>query len=174
MNIFVFTNKTLPTAIREQIVDLYSASFPGQPNRLLANSIRLVLLDDSKVISHAAVIRKTIQHQGQSYKLIGLGGVLTHTDHQKRGFGTQIVRNATEYIRSQKADMAVLFCDEKNMILYRRSGWEVFLNPRITIGKDVSHSRPQNEMTMILYLSSKAKANKEILKEHPIFFGESW
>lgn len=170
-----YTNKTLPISIGKQVLNLYNLFFPSpRPGTRLRQTTRFVFLDGEKLISHAAVIEKTIHHRGQSYKLIGLGGVLTHPQYQRRGYGTQIVKRATEYIRSQKADVAVLFCDKKNINLYRRSGWEVFSNPRITVGKNKKNAHPQEEMTMILYLSSKAKANKEILKEYPMFFGESW
>lgn len=184
MQLFIQSSKQLNSELKKQLLDLYDRFFPRPPSRprrtrigfysSQKNRVRLMLVDGQKLISHAAVLTKSLNHAGRRYKLAGLGGVLTHPNHRNRGHGTQIVKKTTEYINRQDFDLAVLFCDKKRIAFYGRHGWEVLINNDIKVIKNKNPILLRGEVAMIRYISKRAKEDRELFKNQPIFFADYW
>lgn len=178
-----YTTKELPENLKKQLLTLYRKFFPdgftGKNedrdwlDKFSIPTMRFLILDIDKIVSHAAIITKFIEH-GIGYKLAGLGGVLTVEEYRGKGYGTEIVKLATEYIDTKDFDIAVLFCEPKNQKFYERNGWQPLLNPNITVGEYGVHEYPQKNVTMIRFISEKAKKNKDTFVDKPIFFGNEW
>lgn len=183
--LITLTDDDLPLWLKRQLLDLYDLLFPRKPPRIprtlkrfntskQGGRARFMLLENQKVISHAAILTKSLTHAGKRYKLAGLGGVLTHPQFQNKGFGTQVVKLSTDYIDTQDCDIAVLFCHRKREDFYGKNGWQILANSDITIGKNRFHAEPQDELTMIRYISAKANRDRKLFETEPIFFGDSW
>lgn len=134
-----------------------------------------VVVEGDALYSAARVNRTTIQHQGQDYVVYGLGGVLTYPAFRKKGFGSWVVREATQYIHQQAdADIAVLWTATHNLPFYERLGWELMPDVQFIIGDREQPDVPDGHVLM-LFLSEMARANRENLEDKPIYFGEhSW
>ena len=182
--IIVTPQENLSNEFKTQLLKLYNEFFPRKsprPQRTLnwidqtsKNRIRFILFENQTLVSHAAILVRKLIHAGNIYNLAGLGGVLTRTEYQKKGYGTEIVKFATEYIYNHAFDIAILFCHRNKEAFYRLNGWEILKNDSTIIEEDNPHPQPQDELTMIQYVSHKAKGDKVFFEEKPIFFGESW
>ncbi len=179
-----YTTNELPQDIKKQLLVLYKHFFPsgftgkneGRDwlDKFTIPVMRFLILDDNKVVSHVAVITKFIEHDGVKYKLAGIGGVMTDELYQGKGYGTQLVKAATDYIDSKDFDIAILFCDPKRHNFYGRNGWKLLINQNITVGEYGVNVYPQKESTMIRYLSDKARNNEEAFTQKPLFLGNEW
>lgn len=178
------SNEDLTEGLKKQLLKLYNEFFPRSPPRQTRalnwiettskNRVRFILMENDTLVSHSAVLTKYIQHAGKKYKLAGLGGVFTRSEHRNQGYGAKIVKSATDFIKNQNFDVAVLFCHRKYERFYRRNGWEILSNDTILMVEEGTHLQPQDELTMIQYLSTRAIKNRELFEKEPIFFGESW
>ncbi len=174
----------LPLHIKSQLVSLYNLAFPRVSPRIPRNiawldetsqkRVRFLLLNKSIVVSHAAVLTKNFRHADTQYLLAGFGGVMTHPDFRKKGFGSQIINRAARFIDKQNFDVAVLFCHRNHEVFYRRSGWEILANDDIFINEGTPIPQPQDELAMIRYISEKAIRNRERFENLPVYFGEAW
>lgn len=131
-----------------------------------------VLSHGKFLMSSATVLWKTISFQGISYKMYGLGLVLTYPAHRKQGYGRQVVSAATEYIQHDtQADMALLQTMPALEQFYGEHGWEYTPNIRVLSGS------PENRVdddgwVMMMFLSARAKQVRKQLEQTPFYFDE--
>lgn len=123
---------------------------------------------DGKLISYAGVVHKTIQHDGQTYNIVGLSCVATDPKYQGRGVGARTVAAATQWIEKQKdIDFGIFTCQPPLASFYHRSGsWLVVPNV-ILIGnrkKDALSSESLDVVVLMRLFSEKAKALESTLK----------
>lgn len=124
------------------------------------------------LISHAEVLRKELFLKNIFWCCFGLGGVLTYPAYRRQGYGTRIVRLATEYIMAQpNADFALLSCKTENREFYKMNRWEF---PEILTVNIGPRANPEacSEDVGILFISSKAKKRRTELEHTPIYFGD--
>lgn len=173
--------------LKRQIVKGYHAYFPpniweGKDpndwfekfNEDVVQPARFVRLDNDKIVSHAAVISRTVDHAGERLKLAGLGGVFTDEHHRGKNLGKQIVESATRYIDNEGYDLSVLFCMPHLKKFYERLGWEVVPNENVLVeNKGEKNTVAKDEIVMARYVSKKAKLDKLTI-DNPLFVGEEW
>lgn len=182
-NYQTLNTKNLPSEFIKQILNLYRESFPvgfegRNKNRKWLepkdrDSQRFLILEGEKVVSHAAVFSKNIEHAEENYILGCLGGIVTVVDYRNKSLGTKIVKIATDYIDAQDFDLGVLFCNPKIEDFYKRNNWEKLNNPDIT-NEELDEKGHSPGLTMVKFLSEKAKINRSDFESKPIFFGKSW
>jgi hypothetical protein len=131
-------------------------------------------VDDSLLISHAAVVWKYLEHAGESYKTYGLSGVFTHPCFRERGYARQIVETGTAYIKCSDADIAMLWCAPSLKGFYARSGWIGLEKSRTLIGPKQAPI-VYHLLLMMLFISEKGKDSQPAFESEPIYFGlEAW
>ena len=79
--------------------------------------------DRDVLISHASVLRRELEHLGNRYVVLGVGGVLTYPAFRGEGYGHRIVEAASDYIRKSDADVGILFTGMDLHPFYRQHGW---------------------------------------------------
>lgn len=174
-----YQQENCPIEIRTQIVDLLRTEWPSsytknqpdwptEPAEL--NPISVLLMDDGQVISHAVVLRKSIEHCEEYYLAYGLGSVVTKGSYRNKGYGHRIVRGATQYIREQNADIGVFTCDPHLQKLYTSAGWEVAMNSPLVGGTTVKPFRSDKlgKITLIQLFSDRAKASRSKIISAPM------
>lgn len=176
----------IPVSAKAQIIARYHDYFPphifegkdddGWFEDDTDKLVRFVMFEDGSVISHAAVITRLVEVDGIPFNLAGLGGIFTRTGYRKKGFSSQVIRAAMEYMSSNDFDITVLFCLPKNQQFYKNLGWQVLRNRNILVGKDKETAKPlpKEEVCMIRYLSEKSKRHASLFERAPIFFGKEW
>jgi predicted acetyltransferase len=91
-----------------------------------------VMASDQMMISSATVLWTMIEFQGHSYKVYGLGLVLTYPEYRKQGYGRQVVSVATRFIQQEAtADLAILQTAPQLEQFYGEHGW--IHTPNITV-----------------------------------------
>jgi GNAT superfamily N-acetyltransferase len=92
--------------------------------------LRFVLFDNSKLVSHAGILRHSISVNGESILVAGLGGVVTVPGSQRRGFARQLVQHAMKHAETEwEVEAGLLFCRAEMIPYYSALGWQVVESP---------------------------------------------
>lgn len=134
-----------------------------------------VLATEHTVMSYARTIWMPVSYAGQTFKLYGLGDVLTLPASRHQGYGGQIVAAATAHICADaEADAAILLTEPRLENFYRRSGWEHIPHLTILTGEH-AHAQPCDAFPMMLFLSPTARNMRTTFQTQPLFLpGEEW
>lgn len=174
-----YTPDNLPEHFMWQIFDFARVSWAeeGQPFGLPLDPptwhpTYFIISDDQILISSATVLRTIVQCQNHSYKLYGIGNVLTYPSYRKQGYGRQVIANATHYIRQDKqADMALLQTAPHLEKFYGEHGWEH--TPDIkTLTGDADHPIVDDGWIMMLFLSQRAHDHRKDFAHHGFYIDE--
>ncbi|WP_338124995.1 GNAT family N-acetyltransferase [Paenibacillus dendritiformis] len=116
----------LISMMRQEWPQVFEGETIRWPDNLDTNPVSFVYLSDSSVLSHVAVLNKTLQHQSQAYRAFGLSEVLTRPSSRGLGLGTKLIQEAAAYIEAQEPDISVFSCKPELTSFYARGGWEHF------------------------------------------------
>jgi GNAT superfamily N-acetyltransferase len=182
--ILSFPGDALPLEFKWQILSFLRVQWPEgfrgrlqsreRPGRNDLQPVHFLLVEQSFVISHAAVVWKYLDHAGQTYKVYGLSNVFTFPDHERQGCGKRIVDAATEHIRaSENADVAMLWCQANNRSFYEKCGWICVEDARTLLTAEDGTVSQFNATLMMLFLSEKGQQAQSAFWKEPIYFGRS-
>ena len=167
-----FLQQDCPEPLREQILDMMQREWPQAiegtrrerpwPENPEAQPTSFVLLEDNSVVSHVAVPRKDIKHEGQTYRAFGLSEVMTHPSFRHQGFGLQLVKEATTFISNNEPDIALFTCQPPLVSFYTQGGYEHIPNTPLVGGTRNKPFRSDSLglSTMIHFFSEKAQQNR--------------
>lgn len=132
----------------------------------------VVLAEDKALISAAKILRKTVAFEGETYITYGLGSVMTYPAFRGKGFGSQVVGRATEFIRqADDADIAILWTRVELQQFYGQHSWENLPN-LTTLAGDPSNPEVFTSYNMMLFLSDRSKRNRPQFENGRLYFGE--
>jgi len=152
-------------------LELYDVNAPFAEEHW--HPVHFVVAERNALFSYATVMWKTLEHGGETYICYGIANMLTYPAYRQQGYGTQIVRAATDYIRSApQADIAILWTSPHNLNFYARHGWEHMPNVTIQIGDSQHPQVYSDEPAMMLFLSEKGKRGRPAFEAEPIYFAE--
>ena len=173
-----YTNRDLPDHFAHQIRDFirihwfdafqYDVRAPAVSDDL--SPVYFVVADDPALLSHAAAVTRSVECNGQTYACGGLSAVLTYPAFRNRGYATQVVQAATEYLSSGLFDVALLWTSAEHEHFYGRFGWEHHPTIRTFIGSPTS---PEfyDAFVMIRFLSQLADKNMMDFETHEVYVG---
>lgn len=85
---------------------------------------RLLLQSDGNLLSHVAISELAIELDGQRLIAGSIGGLLTPTHLQGKGYASALMDRAEEFIFADlKLSMGILFCLSALVPFYARRGW---------------------------------------------------
>jgi GNAT superfamily N-acetyltransferase len=150
-----------------QVLQFLQADCPAPLREQIAS---IVLVEDGLVRSHAAVLRKEIEHGAERYLAFGLSCVVTQPSFRRKGFGRRIVGCATDYMKRAIADLGIFTCDPHLAPFYVFGGWEAAPDWPLIGG---TRERPFasdriGKLTIVRFFSERAKANRETMLSAPI------
>ena len=180
IEVHVYPQINCPEQIRDQILCLLKTEWPHTftvhrpdwPTESAAvHPTSFVLLVEGIVISHAAVLSKTIRHAAQRWAVSGLSSVVTAPSYRRCGFASQIVGCATRYMRRQRVDFGIFTCDPELVDLYRRHGWTYSKTSPLVGGtrQQPFDSVALGKNTLIQLFSERAKSERSTILGIPIF-----
>ena len=174
---------TIPLHLEAQIRSLLHTEWPGPDadnaaSPLISSALHpvfFVLADENQALSYARTILATVPHLGQSFKLAGLGDVITKREFRHNGYGGRIVEEATAHIKSDReADAALLLTESKLEAFYRRSGWGCVPGLQVATS-EYGECITGKTIPMMLFLSAKAHAAREIFSQETLLLpGDEW
>lgn len=181
VELLTYTSAELPDSLRWQAVSFLRMRWPGGfvgENRLRdwvtsesEHPIYFVLVERGILISHTNVVWKVLQHAGVTYKAYGLTGVFTFPSFERHGHGSRVVAAGTEYILKSDADVGMLYCDRSLKDFYARHGWIHMETAVSFIGTREHPERVDDEILMMLFVSSKGQRGLKAFENKPIHFG---
>lgn len=118
-------------AVSSLVVAVYPpevlASVPWRDVVTAPATHRIIIYKGSDAVCAAACQFKSVNLNGMPTMLAGIGGVMTHPNFRRNGFGSvamQAVQGALD--RDGNVEFGLLFCEPKNAAFYERLGWSVF------------------------------------------------
>jgi hypothetical protein len=160
----VYRAAEFPAVLEWQVRDfvriVWSGSNVDDPSVPLGDQTRdpinFVVVDGDMLISHAQVTTFSIEHAGETYRVAGVGGVMTYPNFRNGGYGAQIVAAATQHIAASDVDFGMLFTSPELEKFYNRKGWVVLPGITIMTG-DKSNPRVRDEFTLIYPVSVRGQ-----------------
>lgn len=168
-------------SLKKQIIALQCTVWPIDPSSKLEDIIwpgnsethvtSFALIDGSIAIGHIAIVGKTISHRGQTYNAFGLSEVVTHPSYQRKGYGLQLIREASAFIENCSPDICIFTCKPDLINFYTRGGWEHIKNTCLVGGTHEKPFRSDNLglVTMMRFYSDKAKGNRQDFENSDIY-----
>jgi aminoglycoside 2'-N-acetyltransferase I len=188
----IYTEKELPHALKYEIISLLDTIWPEPANETqnIEKSIHDLSLDpicvmllskEGKILSYAAILSKSISHEGNTYQAAGLSCVATQPNQRYFGYGKKVVKVATKIINENKSiDLGLFTCDHNLIPFYSQCGWKILKNSFL-IGGSREEPFPSDVLgktTLIRLLSNKAKENAVDFSKSPIYLelrkGDLW
>ena len=93
-----------------------------------AHAYRRVLVSDERgeVACHVGLFMRDATWNERPVRIGGIGGVATRADSRGRGLASSAMQRASQELKADGAQFALLFCEPRLMALYRRLGWQPF------------------------------------------------
>lgn len=133
-----------------------------------------------RVVSYCVVLCKEIFHEGHTYKAAGLNYVCTQAEYRKQGYGSQIVKTATQFIENSNVDIGLFTCDRELLFFYEKQGWPEAPHVSIISGEypDALSSIAFHKAVLLRFFSQKVLEDKEFFQSTVINLclppGECW
>lgn len=87
--------------------------------------VRFALSDKGQLVSHAAILQHPVNINGQPIMVVGLGGVVTVPEAQRKGFARQLVQHVMKYAETEwQVEAGLLFCRPQMIHYYAAMGWQ--------------------------------------------------
>lgn len=146
------TTDDLSAADLDAIHDLMLASFDGDFSdedwTHTIGGMHFFVRVDGDVVSHASVVPRVLEVDGQGLRCGYVEGVGTAPQHRHRGFGSAVVRAAAQHIE-QVYEMGALGTDVFEF--YELLGWERWRGPTFVRTKNGPvHSKDDDGYVMVL------------------------
>ena len=94
-------------------------------NNLTEGDIHILLKDNDKLIGYLNIVNVSIQCDGETLYVLGIGNVCIHPDNKCLGLGALIMSAAKYYCRRNNR-VGVLLCQDKNKAFYDACNWYRF------------------------------------------------
>ena len=87
----------------------------------------LVETPDDGLVCHVGLYFREVSWNGRRMHIGGIGGVMTHADHRRRGYASVALDAATRTMRDREdVQFVLLFCEPHNVAFYQSRGWHPF------------------------------------------------
>jgi GNAT superfamily N-acetyltransferase len=106
-------------------------------------SYTVMLEENGQIAAHLGVVDRVITVGETPLRVAGIQNVFVRPEYRGKGLSDRILASAMERAKTWKFDFGLLFCGEKVMPVYKRSGW-ILLAGREVVRVDESGS----ELTM--------------------------
>lgn len=174
-----FTNQDLPDPFAHQIrdfirihwFDIFQYDIHADAVGEDLKPVYFVMVDTPALFSHAAAVTRSVECNGQTYSCGGLSGVLTYPAFRKKGYASQVVQAATDYLDMASFEVALLWTSPDLEHFYGRFGWEHHPAIRTVVGPQEA-PKDYDGFAMIRFLSERAKNNRADFESHPIYVGQ--
>ena len=82
--------------------------------------------DRGRLVASAGTLVADVEAGGESFRVVGLGGVIVNRAYRGRGLSLRVIEAALEHATTLGPDFMVLFCHTDRIGLYRKFGFDEF------------------------------------------------
>ena len=106
----------------------YMANMPWRHVKWAHADLRvLVEAPDEGLVCHVGLYFREVTWNGRKLHIGGVGGVMTHPDHRRRGYASVALDAAVRTMRDREdVQFVLLFCEPHNVAFYQSRGWHSF------------------------------------------------
>jgi aminoglycoside 2'-N-acetyltransferase I len=134
--------------VRQLLTDAFDGDFSAEDWEHTIGGWHVVALDGETIVSHAAVVPRTIGVGGSSFAAGYVEGVATRSDRQRQGLGALVMTEAAGVIRREFA-LGVLSTSSQEF--YESLGWERWQGPTFVRADGVlARSEEEDDGVMVL------------------------
>lgn len=103
------------------------ATLPGIAFSWASAQWSVFVWDDDELVGRVGLVVRDILDNGISKRIGGVGGVMTHPNHQGKGLASIAMRKAASHFAEDlNVSYALLFCRPHLVEFYRRLNWRPF------------------------------------------------
>ncbi|WP_427884735.1 GNAT family N-acetyltransferase [Kribbella sp. GL6] len=123
------TYAEVPGPLRRQIQALQDEAWPSPPtdgpvHDPALQPLSMVLVEDGVVLAALDILRKQIEHAGNTFQAGGLSTVVTRADRRRQGHGHRLVSAARTTMIDEHLDLGLFTCDAPLLPFYESAGWQ--------------------------------------------------
>lgn len=155
-----FLNKNLRPQADWSISDEYPLVY-GSSNR---PNLR-VLIEDGKVVAHAAIKYHIIKNVLGLFKVAAIGSVVTDSEHRNRGYSQKILSSCLESAARDGADFAILWTDLYDF--YRKMGFEL-AGQELSFVIEQTFETPATDLTFMCSNKVAPEAISKLYLQHTV------
>lgn len=148
MHIASYPEPAVPPDLRRQVHHLQDQAWPAAPASSPASTpvdssadapvhdpalhpLSMLLIDNRTVVAALDILRKPLDHAGNTFLAGGLSTVVTRTDLRGHGYGHRLITAARTAMADLHLDLALFTCDRPLQAFYERAGFQLL--PRTTL-----------------------------------------
>jgi aminoglycoside 2'-N-acetyltransferase I len=148
----IFTTDEAAPGRLAEIRDLLAVAFDGTWTvddwDHTLGGVHVVALTKGAMLSHAAVVPRTLEVAGRTLAAGYVEAVATHPEHERRGHGSAVMTEINQIIR-ETHEMGAL--STGHHVFYERLGWERWHGPTyIRSGDELTRSAEEDDGIMVL------------------------
>lgn len=178
--------KDASPCLRKHFAKILNITWPGSfsnnytSHNLNLSPISFFVCVEGCVVSYCVVLFKEIFHAGNSYRMAGLNCVCTQLEYRMQGYGSQIVKTATEFITNSDIDIGLFTCDTELSSFYVKHGWTIAKNVYVISGlyPGRASSKDFNKVVLLHFFSEKSQKDRDYFHNTVINLnlplGECW
>lgn len=170
----------VPSSVSWQAVTLMRCAWPGlfdgglrwveAPADAALRPVHVVRRHGEVLLAYAAVLRVTLELDGEVLDVAGVASVVTSPPYRGEGHATAVLRRVADVGDAGGADVGVLFCDPGLVPFYAARGW-VACPGGTTVGPT---REPSEDVRMIRVVSARGRALEDRLRERPVQVAWTW
>jgi aminoglycoside 2'-N-acetyltransferase I len=147
-------SEDLLVAIRRVMVDAFEGSFSEADWDHTQGGWRVVMFDDERPVSHAAVVPRTLAIGGVEFQSGYVEGVATAPDSQRQGLASAVMTEVAEIVRDHY-ELGALSTGHHTF--YERLGWERWRGPSfVRDGAALVRTPDEDDGLMVLRFGSSS------------------
>ena len=137
MEILIKADRDLSEAERGEMDRAVNAAFAAEVDGgdndyvwVESNDWHVLVVEAGQIVSHVAIVERTVTVAGQPVRVGGVGAVATLPEMQGRGLASAAMRRAAEFMLNPlDMDFGLLVCAPGTVPLYHRLGWQQVAGP---------------------------------------------
>ncbi len=138
----------LVSELRQVLRDAFEGDFSDDDWAHTLGGCRVVALDGEALVSHAAVVPRTIRAGDRAFRAGYVEGVATRPDRQREGLGAAVMAEVATVLRTQ-FELGVL--STSSHAFYQRHGWERWEGPTfVRTGGQLVRTEDEDDGIMVL------------------------
>ena len=158
--------------IRELFFTAFDERFTESDWEHVLGGSHVTISDGGVVVSHAAVVERTLNVGGRPFRTGYVEGVATHPSRQRRGLGSQVMDEVAQLLRSEY-EMGALSTSVGGF--YERLGWERWLGPSyVRYGSQLVRTEDEDDGIMVLPFGPSRNIDLTASISCPSRVGDDW
>jgi hypothetical protein len=134
--------------------------------------VHFLMAEGETLLSYGTLLKLELAHAGQNYRVYGFGNMLTFPPFRWHGYGGQVLRAATQFVRESDVDAGILFCDPRLEPFYQTESWVTTHSPSRLGGPE--RYEKYEPLRMMLFVSEKGLQNRADFETQPFYIESPW